>query len=172
MTQSAKAEFEALETVHGALEPLDDDARSRVVKYIVSLLAIDERTVAPAEEPADDEAAEAAGDKATEGASTYSTFAELEAAAKPTTNMDRALVAGYWLQECQGSASFTAQAANKELAHLGHKIANITNAFDSLKAAKPQLILQLKKSGSSQQARKIYQVNHAGIKRVQEMISG
>ena len=119
-----------------------------------------------------DEEAEAAAEKAAESAPTYSTFADLDAAANPTTNGDRALVAGYWLQVCQDNENFTGQAANKELTHLGHKSSNITAAINRLKNAKPQLVLQLKKSGSSQQARKTYKVSHAGVKRVEEMIGG
>lgn len=172
MNQSANAEFEAIKTVHGALEPLDDDARSRVVKYIISLLAIDAHAQALTDEPIADEEAEATAGKAAEGALTYQAFAELYAAANPTTNGDKALVAGYWLQICQSGESFTAQSANKELTHLGNKIGNITAAFDNLRKAKPALILQLKKSGSSQQARKTYKVSHPGVQRVKEMVGG
>lgn len=144
-----------------------------MVKYIVSLLSIDANVpVSASGKTVGEDEAEDASDKMIEDAVTYSTFAELYAAANPTTNGDKALIAGYWLQVCQGSENFTAQSANKELTHLGHKVANITAALDTLKSTKPALILQLRKSGSSQQARKTYKVSAAGVKRVEEMIGG
>lgn len=111
-------------------------------------------------------------DDATEQARVFDTFAELYDAANPRTNGERALVAGYWLQVCQEADSFAAASAQKELNDLGHKIPNITSAIDSMKSQKPMLLLQLKKSGNSRQARKLYKVSHQGVTRVQEMVGG
>jgi hypothetical protein len=170
-------EFEAIKTVHDALAPLEAAARTRVLTYITSLLSIDVRsTNSKPAESADDGEVETEEDtveeQATKGSPKFSSFAELYDAASPKTNSEKALVIGYWLQVCLASESFTAAAANKELTHLGHKVANITNAIDDLKKQKPALALQLKKSGTSQQARKTYKVSHAGVKRVEEMILG
>ena len=107
---------------------------------------------------------------ATKQQPTFSTFAELYAAVNPKSNGERALVAGYWLQEYRGVESFASAAAQKELTHLGHKIANITDAMNSMKNRKPMLMLQVKKSGVSRQARKLYKVSHEGVKRIQEMV--
>ncbi|WP_322015518.1 hypothetical protein [Paraburkholderia sp. J12] len=178
MSEEAAKEFSAIKTVHDALEPLDEEARTRVLAYITSLLGIDAKVTsksnaAPADsEPGNEAAAEKAADEAAKDAPTFSTFAELYAAAGPKNNGERALVVGYWLQVCQGAENFTAASANKELTHLGHKVANITDAIDSMKNQKPMLILQLKKSGNSRQARKLYKVSHEGVKRVEVMISG
>jgi hypothetical protein len=177
MSEEAAKEFSAIKTVHDALEPLDEEARTRVLTYITSLLGIDARVTTRREalgdaETTEEAAAEAAADDAAKDAPTFSTFAELYAAAGPKNNGERALVVGYWLQVCQGAENFTAASANKELTHLGHKVANITDAIDSMKNQKPMLILQLKKSGNSRQARKLYKVSHEGVKRVEGMISG
>ncbi len=172
MNQTTSPEFEAFKAVYEALDPLDDEVRSRVVKSVITLLAIDAQVEAAPEAGFADEETNADAEKVTESTLTFSTFAELHAAANPTTNSDRALVAGYWLQVCQDNESFTAQAANKELAHVGQKITNITAAIDSLRSAKPPLVLQLHKSGSSKQARKTYKVSPDGVKRVEEMIGG
>ncbi|XHS78116.1 hypothetical protein ACFJGW_20700 [Burkholderiaceae bacterium UC74_6] len=184
MSSSPAQEFGAIQAIHAALEPLPEDGRTRVLNYIVSLLGIDAKVSAagPAPAPrapvighdndgegASDEAAPAAPPK---GALSFGTFAELYAAAEPKTNAEKALVVGYWLQVCQVAESFTAAAANKELTHLGHKLSNITDAIDQMKSQKPMLILQLKKSGSSQQARKLYKVSHEGVKRVEAMVRG
>lgn len=179
MSEEAAKEFSAIKAVHDALEPLEEQARTRVLTYITSLLGINVRLASSggaagaADDPEVDEEPEGAGsDEAAKSAPTYSTFAELYAAANPKTNGEKALVVGYWLQVCQGAESFTAAVANKELTHLGHKVANITDAIDSVKDHKPMLILQLKKSGNSRQARKLYKVSHEGVKRVEGMISG
>ena len=170
----ATSELEAIRTVHGALEPLDDEAKTRVLAYITSLLDIDSRVkggrTASAEADLDEVAEGNEANEVTKQAPTFSTFAELYATANPQNNGEKALVAGYWLQECQGADSFTGAAANKELTHLGHKVANITDAIDKMKNRRPMLILQLKKSGTSRQARKLYKVSHEGMKRIQEMV--
>lgn len=178
MSEEAAKEFSAIKAVHDALEPLEEEARTRVLTYIASLLGIDAKVasgrVAAATEGDGDEDADTAEPAAepAKGTPTFSTFAELYAAASPKTNAEKALVAGYWMQVCQSAESFTAASANKELTHLGHKLANITDAIDQMKSQKPMLILQLKKSGSSQQARKLYKVSHEGVKRVEAMIRG
>jgi hypothetical protein len=169
------AEFAAMHTIYKALEPLDDDARSRVVNYICARLEI---TAAPGRgggdaDAADGEMDEAAlqGEKAK--APKFGSLAELfNAAGSPKPQSDKALVAGYWLQVCNGADSFDGFSANKELKQLGEGIGNITNAIEALKGQKPALALQLKKSGSSQQARKTYKLTVAGIQAVENMING
>lgn len=172
MNKEARNEFDVFKAVHDALEPLDDEARSRVVQSVVTLLAINAPiSIGPETGIAEEDDVVAAGEAA-EGASIYSDFAELHATTNPSTNAESALVAGYWLQVCQKNENFTAQSVNRELTHLGHKIINVTQALNALKSAKPQLALQLRKSGSSQQARKTYKLSQAGVTRVREMIGG
>lgn len=173
---SADNEFKAMQAVHDALAPLDHEARNRILNYIISLLEIDTRGVGKREDTTqsgnvsyDNRNSE----ESIEGQNTdYTSFAELYAAASPKTNGEKALVAGYWLQICEESDSFTGSGANKELTNLGHKLSNVTDAINSMKKRKPMLILQVKKSGSSKQARKTYKVSDEGVKRVKEMISG
>ena len=172
----AASEFEAIRTVHGALEHLDDEARARVLAYIASLLDIDSAVVGSREASArGDDGEEFLGRDATESVRQipdFSAFAELFARSNPNSNGEKALVAGYWLQECKGADSFTGAEANKELNNLGHKVINITDAIEQMKSRKPMLILQLRKSGTSRQARKIYKVSQEGMNRVMEMIGG
>ena len=171
----AVSEFEAIQTMHRALEPLDGEARARVLTYITSLLGIDVRaTSAGAKSPGNDLGGGSKNNDPgrSKQTSVFVSFAELYAAANPASNGEKALVAGYWLQVCQEAENFTAAAANKELTNLGYKVANITDAIDSMKNHKPMLILQIQKSGTSRQARKLYKLSHEGEKRIQEMISG
>lgn len=174
MTKSPTTEFEAFQQVHNALVELDEDAQARILSSVSTLLGIGapiataaKLGVTPADE--DENVPEAGGNE--DAPRDFSEFAELYAAAEPNSNADKALVGGYWLQVCQGSDNFSGQAINSELNHLGHKIANITNAMSSLNELKPQLVLQLRKSGKSQQARKTYKLSAEGIKRVKDMIS-
>ena len=173
MTENPTSEFDAFQNVHNALVGLDEEAKARVLASVSTLLGIGAPVAAAArsnkgarnenESDADASSHEPEGKK-------FSEFAELYSTADPHTNAEKALVAGYWLQVCQGAENFTGQSVNTELNHLGHKLANVTNALSSLIDIKPNLVLQLRKSGKSQQARKKYKLNHEGIKRVKEMI--
>jgi hypothetical protein len=166
------AEFNAMQMVFQALEALDDDARSRVLKYIVSRLQVaDVSSGRPKVDLSTNSGEEETATEEQQGeAPKYNSLAELDDAAQPTTNADKALVAGYWLQVCQGAENFGAFSANKELKNLGRGVANITVAIDALRNQKPSLALQLKKSGKSQQARKTYKLTVAGIKALENMI--
>jgi hypothetical protein len=168
-------EFAAMQALYNALEPLDDDARERVVKYIIARLEINaitsaENRVKSRGNSVDVEETALQEEEAI--APKYGSFAELFDSLQPKSNPDKALAAGYWLQVCQGGESFEGFSANKELKNLGQGLANITNAIDGLRNQKPALALQLKKSGKSQQARKTYKLTVAGIKAVEAMIGG
>jgi len=58
------------------------------------------------------------------------------------------------------------------LKNLGHGIGNVTRACSALIAEKPALLMQVKKAGSTKQARKQYRLTTAGIQRVREMLAG
>lgn len=166
-------EFKAIQAIYAALKPLDSDARARVINYAIGRLEIKGTTLAPVQKAEVGSSGEE-DHKSPEPSSTlpkYGSFAELFDAAHPKTNAEKALVAGYWLQVCQGAESFDGQSANKELKNLGEGLVNITNAIDGLKEQKPALALQLKKSGTSQQARKTYKITVAGIKAVETMVN-
>jgi len=152
----AKNELAAMEVIYEALEPLDDSARRRVLSWVSQRFDIDSRapivnTHAPQEiEPEPQRLS-------------FASLAELFNAVSPGSNAEKALVAGYWLQICQNEEQFTSQAVNKELQNLGHALANVTDAFSQLQQKKPALAIQLRKSGKSRQARKLYKITQAGI---------
>lgn len=171
MTDNPNEEFEAFQQIHNALSGLDEDAQARVLSSVSTLLGIGAPAVAkPAATPPIEENAEPDAGGNGHTPQEFSEFAELYSAADPHSHSEKALVAGYWIQVCQGADNFGGQTINNELNHLGHKIANITNALSSLNEAKPQLVLQLRKSGKTQQARKTYKLSNEGIKRVKDMI--
>jgi hypothetical protein len=181
MTQAgdADAEFQAMQNVYVALDALDEEARERVLDYVSSRLGLTARArpkPAPAN-GADDTRDDVEGEDANVGTavaapSDFGSLAELYDAGRPKGQAEKALLAGYWLQVCQGADSFDGFSVNKELKHLGEGVANITSALDALKGQKPALALQLKKAGKSRQARKTYKVTVAGIKAVEAMLRG
>lgn len=101
----------------------------------------------------------------------FEDVADLFAIASPATEPDKALVVGYWLQYIEGKSDFDSQSVNRVLKDMGHSISNITAAFTSLKGRKPQLAMQTKKAGSSQQARKRYKLTLAGKTAVENMLA-
>lgn len=161
-------ELEAMKKIAAALEPLDDEARSRALQWATSRFRLSKSVVTS--EQMTTRTAEAFSGVAASGG--YSTFAELFDAASPVTEKDKALVAAYWVQICENTTSFPAQSLNELLKDLGHRIGNITEALTALKVERPALVLQLKKSGTSRQARKIYKLTQEGTKRVAAMTSG
>ena len=165
MNEDASAEFNAFKAVHDALEPLSEDARGRVIKSVTTLLGIHAHL--PLASPS--ETTHPSLEEEEKGNRSFSNLAELFDAATPGPNSEKALLAGYWIQVEGGADSFTSQEVNKELRNLGHKIGHITSAISALQSTKPQLVFQLKKSGTSQQARKTFKISDAGVKRVHEM---
>jgi hypothetical protein len=164
-----------METIAGSLklfEKLAPEARQRAYTYLGNVLRL----------PTTIAAAPAAKDRgsgsnksiehptASVGNISYASLAELYNAARPETGAQKVLVGGYWCQVCEGLQEFSAQLVNDQLKEIGAKVANVTVAFNTLKASNPGLVLQIRKSGKSQQARKQYKLTIAGIRAVEEMI--
>ena len=164
---AADNEIQAMGSIAGTIEALQEDQRGRVIRYIVERFNIGG---APKTAKVPVEGSQSAYQA--NAPSEFEDFASLVDATNPTTDPVRALVAGYWLQVCKGAPSFDAQSANTELKHLGHASSNITAAFGALISQKPALVLQLRKSGNTKQARKLYKVTEAGTRKVKQMMSG
>ncbi len=165
-------ELTAMKTVAQALASLDAEATARVVRWAAERfgnIALPRVGATPGPKVAANTEASAAGVSAGQGR--FEHLADLYGAVSPNTEADRALVAGYWVQYVEGQPEFGAQTINAALKDLGHRVANITNALAALKAQKPQLVVQLKKSGTSKQARKTYKLTTAGKGAVEAMIS-
>jgi hypothetical protein len=161
---STEDELNALQQIAAALKPLDEQARVRVLQWAFGHFGGGSSGNAASAFPT-------GGRDSTSGGQRFETFAELFEAAQPSTDWEKALVASYWAQVCQSQPSFASQALNDSLKNLGHGVSNITDALTTLKEDRPALILQLKKSGTSQQARKTYKLTQEGIRRVQSLIS-
>lgn len=160
-------EIEAMKKLAAALEPLDVAARQRALQWVVSRY----RTTRVSADINIGGHADIGGDgESGEQPASFETFAHLFEAASPRTESEKALVASYWAQVCENQASFGAQTLNTQLKDLGHRVGNITEALSALKSERPALVLQLKKSGTSRQARKTYKLSQEGVRRVQTML--
>jgi hypothetical protein len=163
-------EIAVLTQVLDAMATVDEPAARRIIGWLVDKygLTVDAGPYAKPSgryESAPPPVASAGASTAT-GATD---FASLFADASPTTDRDRALVAGYWFQIVRGEADLDAQALNRELKNLGHGVGNITKAMTNLMMHDPQLVIQTRKSGGTVQARKKYRLTRAGISHVEAM---
>jgi len=167
------AEVTAMKTIAEALSKLDADATARVLRWAVERFAVrlDGALKRSATEDRNRNGAlEDPESPASSERGKFNDLAELYAAASPQTEADRALVTGYWFQYVDGESEFAAQTLNSALKNLGHGVGNITQALDTLKAQRPALVMQIKKSGTTKQARKTYKLTAAAKKAVEAMI--
>ena len=167
MTSELDTEIEVMSLVGAALDRLEPDAQHRVIDWISKRLGITGIATTRVDEPAQTSST----DSTASAASSFGYFAELFDAASPGSSEEKVLVAAYWVQVCQGADSFMSLALNKELKNLGHPADHISQLLDHLIEQKPSLVIQLKKAGSSQQAKKTYKVTIEGIRTVQRMLS-
>jgi hypothetical protein len=169
----ADPEITAMRTVADALADLDQAARERVLKWAAARYEVKINLAEPTARTEDaDGGAGGADDGSADGSDAeFEHFAELFDAAAPTTNEDKALVAGYWIQVLEGNDQWSASTLNTQLKNLGHAIPNITTALSGSMKKQPKRVIQLKKSGSSRQARKTYKLTTEGIKVVKRMLS-
>ncbi|MGH8232694.1 MAG: hypothetical protein ACREPU_00645 [Rhodanobacteraceae bacterium] len=162
------AEVAAMGAVAEALKELDKDAVSRVLQWAAGSFGTPIPLVKVTKSSSGDSNDQHDGTSI--GAEGFDSLADLYAAAQPSVDSDRALVAGYWYQFKEGQDDFASQTINTALKYLGNGVSNITKALETLKAQTPALVMQIRKSGSSQQARKKYKLTVAGKKAVELLV--
>lgn len=181
MDDEVDLEIEAMGKVSKALGGLDDEARGRVVRWAAERYGIT-LGATPRKQAGGGAGGNAGGGVLEEDADeleehaddenpTWNHFAELYHASGASTHPEGMLVAAYWVQILSGQESFGSLELNKLLKDLGHGVTGTAKVMTTLIAKKPALILQLKKSGKSQQARKTYKLTDAGKKAVEQMIA-
>jgi hypothetical protein len=158
-----------MKLVSDAIKGLDPGAAGRVLRWVAEAHGID----APQPRPT---TAQPTEPKNTIIQNPYAALdepqdiAEFYASINPSSDTDKALVIGYWLQYREGMPDLDTQSVNSQLKQLGHGIGNITRAFDNLTRTKPQLVIQTRKAGSSQQARKKFKLTFEGKRRVETQL--
>lgn len=81
---------------------------------------------------------------------------------KPETMAERALLGAFVLARGRPERTVTSQAINAELKRNGLPVPNITRAIESNLRARPPLMVQKKKMGTTRQARKQYALTQEG----------
>jgi hypothetical protein len=173
-------EIKAMSAVAEALAELEEAVQGRVLRWAVerygaSVPLSGQRGAARGEGPAadvDDGETDIPEEQIVDEAPAYEHLAELFADAQPRTEVDKALVAAYWIQAIQGQPSWQASVLQRELKNMGQPINNITDALTKNMRKKPPRVIQLQKSGSARQARKTYKLTREGLVYVQGMLRG
>ncbi|MBD3276355.1 MAG: hypothetical protein GF372_13645 [Candidatus Marinimicrobia bacterium] len=166
-------EIEVMRDINRLLNNLESSQRSRIVRWLYDKYVVENES-ASLPSKADDNAQSMSGETQLDlqkgQEPKHRNFADFFAAVNPQTDSERALISSYWLQVKEGKEHVRAYDVNALLKDLGHPINNITRAFDHLQSKSPQLIMQVRKKGRSQQARKRYRVTQAGIDKITEML--
>ena len=169
-----RAEIDAMGAIADALADLDVETESRVLRWAIDSYGVavggGTKPRAAAANAQNSDTSNGNGGTTTPIKSRFSEIGEFYSAISPTTDADKALVVAYWLQWGEERQDFAAYDVNTALKHLGEGVSNITTALDTLKARKPAPVIQLKKAGTSKQARKTYKVTLAGKNQVEMMV--
>jgi len=166
----AMAELTAMTAVAKALQDLDSQSVRRILQWATDRFGATGKISTSKAAPIENELTIEREAPAQSGTESYKEIADLYAAAKPKGDAEKALVVAYWVQRSKANGDFDAGTINKELKNLGHGIGNITAALGSLIARRPNLVIQTRKAGTSQQARKRYKLTNEGVKYVDRMI--
>jgi len=153
-------ELEALKAIDESLSRLDEEARTRVLRW-----AADKYKMTGASVRTDAEVTRTPAGSTAAASDLPTYFNE----AQPGSGAEKALVVGAWFQEVQGFTDFESSMVNRELKHLGYPSSNITRDFDDLMNRRPKLVVQTRKSGSTKQARKLYRLTHEGLSEVAKL---
>jgi hypothetical protein len=166
-------EVAAIVKVNDALASLEPEMQQRVLRWAADRFNVKLKQANVPAQPRPGTKEEQTEDReAAEPQAEFDDFASLYDAANPTTEADKALVAGYWLQVIRGNSDWGGFSANQELRNLGHGIVNITIALSQLIESSPRLVMQTHKSGKTKQARKKYKLTVEGTKRAKQMLGG
>lgn len=159
-------ELRAMITVYEALQGLDNDAKVRVIDWVLSKFELrNSKGFFPVEQES--------GLPGTEkkGLMDFGTVADLFAVANPKNTADKAIVVAAYLQISKGGADISGREINKELTQMGHGVQNITRAVEPLIRKKPQLLIQTRKEGKTKQAQKKYRVTNEGFAFVKSLVN-
>jgi hypothetical protein len=90
---------------------------------------------------------------------------------RPDAMADRALLGAFVLSGGRADRTVTSQAINAELKRHGLPVPNITRAIESGLRARPPLMVQKKKLGTTRQARKQYAMTQRGVEYVEAQLA-
>ncbi|MES0045952.1 MULTISPECIES: hypothetical protein [unclassified Mesorhizobium] len=161
-------ELTAMQNLARALSEMDAEAQKRVILWAAARFSV---VIENSGNAAGKSSAPRDGAESKTAGATFADFAELFHAVDPKDHGGRALVASYWLSTQNDGEPFASQAANSLLKDIGYHVLNITDALSQCIREKPALVIQIRKSGNSRQARKLYKITDAGKRKVQSLIA-
>ncbi|MYH48039.1 MAG: hypothetical protein F4151_00530 [Gammaproteobacteria bacterium] len=164
---SSDPEITAMSAIVAALEDLEEAQVARVLHWAQQRYTAAQPAVA---EPRRSEGAVPNDVEESPCPPGFAEFYDLFEAASPDTGLDRALVAGYWLQVEKGQETFGSGPLNRELKHLGYPASNITRDLGRLMNRTPKLVMKVRKEGSARQSRNRYKLTSSGIDAVSQML--
>lgn len=165
MSDELDPEIAAMGKIASALGGLEPEAIRRVLKWAIERFQLR----AAAENAATGTTGTTTAAPTNAPTRTFLNLADLFDSAHSETGLDKVLVVAYWFQVVQGQDDWDSFAVNNELKHLGHPSTNITRDFDSLMNRSPRLVLQVRKDGTTRQARKRFKLTREGIRAVEKM---
>jgi len=174
-------EIAALNTAYTALKGLEPDAIARNLNWLATRLGVTPLPKTPSvKTTGGPPAAELGGETPVEPGeqaqngdfAKFQTTAEFLTKIGEPTNEERVLAVAAYIQQKQPEVELTGFAINKELKHIGHGLSNITRAISFWVNQRPQLMIQLRKSGTTKQAKKTFKVTEEGLKKVRSMVDG
>jgi hypothetical protein len=168
---SEDPEISAMAAIKAALDNLDEGTRDRVLRWARDRWG---KTVARSEVVPAQPSTPSRVPILPQGQMTnqFTDVASVYEVANPGSDTDKVLVVGYWFQVVRGDSELDSQSINSELKNLGYPVSNVTRAVSKLASTTPRYVLQTKKSGVTQQARKKFRLTVEGIKRVEQMLGG
>lgn len=101
----------------------------------------------------------------------FSSSADLFKVAKPKRAHEKALVIAAFLTVKQGIKELKSSDIQKGLREVDKGLQNITNVITRLQTNKPKLMVQTRKAGDTQQARKRFKVTQEGLDLVETMLN-
>jgi hypothetical protein len=165
-------ELAAMEAISTALDTLDDPTRERVLRWARDRYGAARPTAVreTANAPAGFGRSEVLPRE--QVINQLTDVADVYAATNPSTDAEKVLVVGYWFHAVRGETELDSYTINTELKNLGYPVGNVTRAVTILASSVPRLVVQTKKAGSTQQARKKFKLTVEGMKRVEQMLGG
>ena len=160
-------ELKAMNVVYDALSKLDEDAKKRVIDWVIGKFSLGRPKQRTDRGPTGFQPG-LDGEEIMLGS--FSSVADLFAKVSPKSEADKVLVVAAFLQETRAVAELTGREIHKELVHLGHGVGNITAAINTLMNKKPKLMIQTRKEGKTKQAQKKYKVTTEGFVAAKSMI--
>jgi hypothetical protein len=153
-------ELAAMAKVKEALSGLEADSRQRVISWAIDLFSLVKAT--PSKKGSDPTPLKG---------QVFEDAATLFTTANPQGKGDMALVVAYWFQVIQKDVEFGSQKINSQLKNLGRPDSKINRTFLDLMGQAPALVMQTRRGGKAQQARKTYKLTQAGIDRVKTLLA-